>query len=83
MSRCAADPHLLRRRDLARLDGGDLLEAALEAAPEYVRGEVGWVRPGGVVIERTFAEALGVSVGDRLTLNGQSFTVQIMQSETA
>jgi putative ABC transport system permease protein len=33
------------------------------------------VRPGGVVIERTFAEALGVSVGDRLTLNGQSFTV--------
>ena len=35
----------------------------------------GWVRPGGVVIERTFAEALGVSVGDRLTLNGQSFIV--------
>jgi putative ABC transport system permease protein len=34
-----------------------------------------WVRPGGVVIERTFAEALGVSVGDRITLNGQSFTV--------
>jgi putative ABC transport system permease protein len=34
-----------------------------------------WVRPGGVVIERTFAEALGVSVGDRLTLNSQSFTV--------
>jgi putative ABC transport system permease protein len=28
-----------------------------------------------VVIERTFAEALGASVGDRLTLNGQSFTV--------
>ena len=27
------------------------------------------------MIERTFAEALGVSVGDRLTLNGQSFTV--------
>jgi putative ABC transport system permease protein len=34
-----------------------------------------WVRPGGVVIERTFAEALGASTGDRLTLNGQSFTV--------
>ena len=34
-----------------------------------------WVRPGGVVIERTFAEALGASVGDRLTLNGQPFTV--------
>jgi len=34
-----------------------------------------WVRPGGVVIERTFAEALGASVGDRITLNGQSYTV--------
>ena len=34
-----------------------------------------WVRPGGVVIERTFADALGVGVGDRITLNGQPFTV--------
>jgi ABC-type antimicrobial peptide transport system permease subunit len=34
-----------------------------------------WVRPGGVVIERTFATALGVGVGDRVTLNGQPFTV--------
>jgi putative ABC transport system permease protein len=41
--------------------------------PELTAGS--WVRPGGVVIERTFAEALGVRVGDRLTLNGQSFTI--------
>jgi putative ABC transport system permease protein len=34
-----------------------------------------WVRPGGVVIERTFADALGVSVGDRISLNGKSFTI--------
>jgi putative ABC transport system permease protein len=34
-----------------------------------------WVRPGGVVIERTFADALGVSVGDRVNLNGTSFDV--------
>ncbi|MGH3289977.1 MAG: ABC transporter permease [Streptosporangiaceae bacterium] len=34
-----------------------------------------WVRPGGVVLERTYAEALGVAVGGRLTLNGRSFTV--------
>jgi putative ABC transport system permease protein len=34
-----------------------------------------WVRPGGVVIERTFADALGVSVGDRISLNGKSFAV--------
>jgi putative ABC transport system permease protein len=33
------------------------------------------VRPGGVVLERTFAEALGVGVGDRITLNGRPFTV--------
>ena len=34
-----------------------------------------WVRPGGVVLERTFAEALGVGAGDRVTLDGQPFTV--------
>jgi putative ABC transport system permease protein len=34
-----------------------------------------WVRPGSVVLERTFADALGVSVGDRVSLNGKSFTV--------
>jgi putative ABC transport system permease protein len=34
-----------------------------------------WVRPGGVVLERTFAEALGAQVGDVVTLNGQRFTV--------
>jgi len=34
-----------------------------------------WVRPGGIVVERTFADALGVSVGDRVILNGTSFTV--------
>ena len=34
-----------------------------------------WVRPGGVVLERTFAQALGVTVGDRVSLNGQPFRV--------
>jgi putative ABC transport system permease protein len=34
-----------------------------------------WVRPGGVVIERTFAEALGTGAGARITLNGRPFTV--------
>jgi putative ABC transport system permease protein len=33
------------------------------------------VRPGGVVLERTFAEALGTGVGDRVTLDGRPFTV--------
>jgi putative ABC transport system permease protein len=34
-----------------------------------------WVRGGGIVLERTFAEALGVSVGGRVTLNGRPFRV--------
>ncbi|HEY2693435.1 MAG TPA: FtsX-like permease family protein [Streptosporangiaceae bacterium] len=34
-----------------------------------------WVRSGSAVLERTFAEALGVGVGDRVTLNGRPFTV--------
>jgi putative ABC transport system permease protein len=34
-----------------------------------------WVRPGGIVLERTFADALGVGAGDRVTLDGRSFLV--------
>ena len=34
-----------------------------------------WVRPGGAVLERTFATALGLGVGDRVTLDRRSFTV--------
>src|SRR5262249_56902407 len=32
-----------------------------------------WVRPGGVVIERGFADQLNVHVGSRLTLNDRPF----------
>jgi putative ABC transport system permease protein len=35
----------------------------------------GWVRPGGVVVERTFAEALRLNVGTKLTLDDHQFTV--------
>jgi putative ABC transport system permease protein len=41
--------------------------------PKVIAGS--WVRSGGVVLERTFAEALGVGVGDRVTLNGRAFRV--------
>ncbi len=34
-----------------------------------------WVRPGGVVVERGLAQALGVNVGDRITLNGRGIPV--------
>ena len=35
----------------------------------------GWVRPGGVVVERGFARALGVRVGGRITVAGRAFQV--------
>jgi putative ABC transport system permease protein len=34
-----------------------------------------WVRPGGVVVERGFANALGIHVGDRVTVSGHSLPV--------
>jgi len=34
-----------------------------------------WVRPGGVVVEAGFASALGLRIGDRLSLGGRSFEV--------
>ena len=60
------------------LTAGAELEGRTQAAslidqPKLTAGA--WVRPGGVVIERTFAEALGVGVGDRVTLDGRAFTV--------
>jgi putative ABC transport system permease protein len=57
---------------------GALIEGRSEAPaavdqPDVLAGS--WVRPGGVVLERTFAEALGVGVGGRVTLNGHLFEV--------
>jgi putative ABC transport system permease protein len=34
-----------------------------------------WVADGGVVVEAAFAAAFGLDVGDRVTLDGRSFTV--------
>jgi putative ABC transport system permease protein len=41
--------------------------------PKVITGS--WVRPGGVVLERTFAEALGAGVGDQVTLDGRPYQV--------
>ncbi len=41
--------------------------------PELTEGS--WVRNGQVVVERSFADALGIHPGDRVTLNGRPFTV--------
>ncbi|HXT90222.1 MAG TPA: FtsX-like permease family protein [Trebonia sp.] len=53
-------------------EGRDEAPTAVDQ-PDVTAGT--WVRPGSVVLERTFAEALGVTVGDRVTLNGRLFRV--------
>ena len=53
-------------------EGRDEAPAAVDQ-PKLTAGS--WVRPGGVVLERTFAAGLGVGAGDRVTLNGRPFTV--------
>ena len=37
--------------------------------------EGNWVRPGEVVVESSFADALGIHAGDEVTLNGRPFRV--------
>jgi putative ABC transport system permease protein len=56
----------------AEAEGRDAAPAAVDQ-PKLTAGS--WVRPGGVVLERTFAAGLGVGAGDRITLNGRPFTV--------
>jgi putative ABC transport system permease protein len=53
-------------------EGRSLAPASVDQ-PKVIAGT--WVRNGGVVLERTFAEALGAGVGDRLTLGGRPFRV--------
>jgi putative ABC transport system permease protein len=53
------------RSVLAQTEGRDTAPAAVDQ-PKPIKG--GWLRPGGVVLEAAFAEALGVSPGDRVTL---------------
>jgi putative ABC transport system permease protein len=56
----------------AFVEGRSEAPAAVDQ-PKVTAGS--WVRSRGVVIERTFAEGLDVSVGDRVTLSGRRFTV--------
>jgi putative ABC transport system permease protein len=53
-------------------EGRDEAPAGVDQ-PAVVQGT--WVRPGGVVLERAFADALGVRAGDRVTMNGRPFQV--------
>jgi putative ABC transport system permease protein len=53
------------RRVVAQTEGRDPAAAAVDQ-PKAIKG--GWVRDGAVVLEAAFANALGVSTGDRVTL---------------
>ncbi len=53
-------------------EGRDRASASVDQ-PKVTQG--GWIRPGAVVIERGFADALGVHVGDNIRLGGRSFRV--------
>jgi hypothetical protein len=53
-------------------EGRDEAQAAVDQ-PYVTQGS--WVRPGGAVLERTFAGVLGVTVGDSIRLNGRTFRV--------
>jgi putative ABC transport system permease protein len=52
--------------------GRDPASASIDQ-PEVTEGS--WVRDGGVVVEATLADALGIGEGDLVTLNGRSFPV--------
>jgi ABC-type lipoprotein release transport system permease subunit len=53
-------------------EGRDQAPASVDQ-PKVTQG--GWIRPGAVVIERGFADALGVHVGDNVRLGGRPFRV--------
>lgn len=53
-------------------EGRDPAPATIDQ-PKLTQGS--WVREGGVVVERSFADALGVRAGDQVTLNGRPFRI--------
>ena len=56
----------------AEVQGRTAAPAAVDR-PKLIQGT--WVRPGGVVVEAAFANALGLHVGDRLRLGGRAFVI--------
>jgi putative ABC transport system permease protein len=68
----AADLRAGDLRVVVNVEGRDTRAAAIDQ-PYVTAGS--WVRPGGAVVERGLAEALGVHPGETITLAGQSFRV--------
>jgi predicted lysophospholipase L1 biosynthesis ABC-type transport system permease subunit len=63
-----AHGHIVR----ALAEGRDRAPAPVDQ-PKLTQGR--WIGGGEVVVERSFADALGITAGDRLSLNGRAFTV--------
>jgi ABC-type antimicrobial peptide transport system permease subunit len=66
---------ILRSTDLVtsvQVEGREPGGAAVDQ-PEVTDGT--WIRPGGVVVERSFAEAANLHLGQVITLNGRPFQV--------
>ncbi len=53
-------------------EGRDAARAAVDQ-PRLTSGH--WISAGGIVLERTYAEALRAGLGERITLNGRPFQV--------
>jgi putative ABC transport system permease protein len=57
--------------DESRYDGSNVMVEGRDAAPAAVDQpkltQGTWVRPGQVVVERSYAELLGIRAGDRIT----------------
>ena len=64
----------------AEVEGRDVAAAAIDQ-PALTAGR--WVAPGQAVIERGFADALGLGVGDRIRLGGRRFRVAGIAVSTA
>ena len=55
-----------------QLEGRDAASASVDQ-PKLTKGT--WLRRGGVVVERSFADAFDLHAGDHITLNGRPFRV--------
>ncbi|MGA8719249.1 MAG: FtsX-like permease family protein [Solirubrobacteraceae bacterium] len=64
----------------AEVEGRDVVPAAIDQ-PALTAGH--WVAPGQAVIERGFADALGLGVGDAIRLGGRPFRVAGIAATTA
>jgi len=60
------------RTDAVLAEGRTAATAAVDQ-PKLTQGS--WVHKGTVVVERSFADALGIQIGDVVTLNGQPYRV--------